>query len=112
MPDNKQRVNKRVQPRHGGAALPVPGPGRPKGSKNRFTALRDSFLQAFEELGGYRGLVEWAAKNAKTQGDFYRLVAKMLPANVTFETDGNNITVIFSKSVAPKKNGKHGKRKK
>ena len=56
--------------------------GRPKGSKNRFTSLKDAFLQAFDsdDLNGVDGLVEWAKDN---RGDFYRLLAKMLPTNVT-----------------------------
>lgn len=53
--------------------------GRPKGSKNRFTSLKQSFLEAFEELGGTEGLTEWAKKN---KGMFYQMLAKMLPKTV------------------------------
>ena len=31
------------------AEVSCPGPGRPKGSKNKFTNLKESFLEAFEE---------------------------------------------------------------
>jgi len=60
-------------------------PGRPKGSKNKFTELKEAFLEAFEELGGVDGLVKWARKNNKCQGEFYKMVAKMLPSNVGIE---------------------------
>lgn len=56
--------------------------GRPKGSKNKFTNLKDAFLTAFDspQLRGIDGLIEWAKEN---RGDFYKLVARMLPTNVT-----------------------------
>jgi hypothetical protein len=45
--------------------LPIPGPGRPKGSVNKFTNLKEVFLQAFEETGGVEGLVEWIKKSPR-----------------------------------------------
>ena len=63
--------------------------GRQKGTPNRFTALKDAFLDAFEseELGGTQGLIDWA-KEKENRKDFYALVARMLPKNVntTIET--------------------------
>jgi len=58
--------------------------GRPKGSKNRFTNLKEVFLEAFEELGGTPELVNWA-KQEKNRRDFYRMIAAMLPKNVNFD---------------------------
>ena len=57
--------------------------GRTKGTPNRFTALKDAFLDAFEseELGGTQGLIDWA-KETENRKDFYALVARMLPKNV------------------------------
>jgi len=46
--------------------------GRPKGTLNRFTELRQAFLQAFEEIGGAEALAAWALKH-KTQ--FYLMIA-------------------------------------
>ena len=63
--------------------LPIPGPGRPKGSQNKFTSLRDSFLEAFEELGGKDGLVEWAAKNSKKAGQIQALGTILSTASST-----------------------------
>lgn len=62
----------------------APGnPGRPSGAQNKFTTLKDSFLGVFERLGGTDGLLEWAKKNKRNQAEFYRMVTKMLPANVS-----------------------------
>lgn len=56
--------------------------GRPPGMKNKFTTLKDAFLKAFQELGGVKGLVDWARKNARNQAHFYQMITKMLPSNV------------------------------
>ncbi len=53
--------------------------GRPLGSKNKFTTLKNTFIEAFEELGGVDNLVEWARAN---QTEFYRMVARLMPREV------------------------------
>lgn len=63
-------------------------PGRQKGSKNKFTSLKESFLEAFEELGGVEGLAGWAKKNNTTQGQFYQMISKMLPSNADLDVKG------------------------
>ncbi|NRP54177.1 hypothetical protein AA93_12145 [Xylella fastidiosa subsp. pauca 11399] len=51
--------------------------GRAMGSKNRNTAaIKQAFLEAFDQLGGVPALVAWAQEN-KT--DFYKLAARMIP---------------------------------
>ena len=32
--------------------------GRPKGAKNRYTEIKESFLKAFDKLGGSNGLIK------------------------------------------------------
>lgn len=73
--------------------------GRPKGSKNKFTNLRDAFINAFKELGGERALLDWMdgenvlIKNKKTgkiirvriadrKKEFFKMVASMLPKDI------------------------------
>jgi hypothetical protein len=56
-------------------------PGRPKGSPNKFTQLREAFLTAFENLGGIEGLTKWA-QQSKNRTEFYRIISKMLPKEV------------------------------
>lgn len=54
-----------------------PGPGRPKGSKNRVNlAFRDAIVEAFEELGGVQTLVKWGKKNPT---EFYKIAARLIP---------------------------------
>lgn len=61
--------------------------GRPKGSKNRFTTLKQAFLNAFSNLGGEDGLTEWAKKNHVSKTEFYKLITKMLPREVHVAPD-------------------------
>ena len=62
--------------------LPNPGPGRKKGVPNKFTSLKQSFLDAFEHTGGTQGLIEWIEKNPRNRGEFYKMITKLLPQDV------------------------------
>jgi len=55
-----------------------PGPGRPKGSLNRWSAASlDAVADVFEKLGGVEAMTEWARANPS---DFYRgIYARLLP---------------------------------
>ena len=57
--------------------------GRKRGTQNRFTRFKDALLEAFnsEEVGGADGLIEWA-KKPENRGEFYRLMAKLLPREI------------------------------
>ena len=48
--------------------------GRPKGSQNKFTSLKDSFIDAFksEEINGTKGLIDWAKKVTETEQFFIK----------------------------------------
>ena len=71
--------------------------GRPKGSKDKFTNLKQAYLEAFEKMGGVDGLHAWATKSPDT---FYTQVSKMLPREVAATVDNKgpapSITVIVS----------------
>ena len=70
---------------------PGPGPGREKGSKNKFTDLKQAYLDVFDNIekkslkkdSAIKSFFQWATKNDRNQGMFYQMVAKMLPTNVT-----------------------------
>ncbi|MCP5038111.1 MAG: hypothetical protein GY945_10975 [Rhodobacteraceae bacterium] len=66
------------------------GKGRPKGAKNKTTALlKDSILKAAEQAGSGRGLVGYLETQAKLNpGPFMALLGKVLPMQVTGEDDG------------------------
>lgn len=61
--------------------------GRKKGSVGKFTSLKDSFVRAFIETGDVDGLVKWIKDSNRNRGQFYTLVARMLPSNVAVEAN-------------------------
>ncbi len=63
--------------------------GRKKGTPNKFTSLKEAFINAFnsEEMGGEKGMTEVFAANSFTKREFYKLISKMLPSNVTHDGD-------------------------
>lgn len=59
------------------------GLGRPKGAVNKSTkAVKEALQEAFEGIGGSARLMEWANEQPT---EFYKLWAKMLPAEVKAE---------------------------
>jgi len=70
--------------------------GRPKGSNNKFTDLKQTFLDVFdkiekeaEEKEHVDGLYDWAMKNSRNQGMFYQIISKMLPTNISADLSGD-----------------------
>lgn len=78
-------------------------PGRKKGALNKFTTLKQSFLDAYnsKEMGGTNGLVDAFKPTPYTKRDFFKLIAKMLPSNVNVEGD-LNVTFQASEKFNPK----------
>jgi len=71
------------QPKTGGKHVFGPGnPGRPKGSPNKFTTLKASFLEAFDKTGGTAGLVRWIKVSRTNRGIFYQMVTKLFPQEI------------------------------
>lgn len=83
--------------------------GRPKGTKNKFTNLKQMYLDTFEKIeveGGKKNntvktLYTWATRNDKNQGMFYQMISKMLPSSLDVDLRGN-ITLIMSDKYLPK----------
>lgn len=73
---------KKSKPKH---IPPPPGPGRPKGSVNKFTSLKDSFIDVFKMLGGTKGLYDWAKSSKRNQAMLYSWIVKMLPAGAMID---------------------------
>lgn len=67
----------------------TPGPGRPKGSANKTTALlKDAILKAAENAGGDEGMVGYLTIQAKTNPQaFLPLLGKVLPMQLTGDED-------------------------
>lgn len=56
-------------------------PGRPKGSKNKFTGIKESILNVYQDIGGDKAFAEWASK-PQNRGAFYQIAAKLAPKEV------------------------------
>jgi len=83
--------------------------GRLKGSTNKFTDLKQAYLDVFDQIekksqekeSAIKSFFQWATKNDKNQGMFYQMVAKMLPTNMNVE--GNlSISYQLSEKFMPK----------
>jgi len=81
--------------------------GNPKGKKrgtlNKFTTLKQAFLNSFnsEKMGGEKGMTNVFSRNDFTKREFYKLISKMLPSNVT--VDGKvSMTFQISEKYMPK----------
>jgi len=60
------------------------GPGRPNGSKGKFTNIKDEFLAAYEGIGGLDALITWA-KQPKNKTEFYKMLTKLFPKEIKGE---------------------------
>jgi hypothetical protein len=61
-----------------------PGPGRAKGVPNKATiAAKTAFQMAFDKIGGWERLAEWAASDNDNLKEFYKLYSKLIPQDVT-----------------------------
>jgi hypothetical protein len=68
--------------------------GRKKGTPNKFTTLKDAFVEAFRDLGAARGLIKWVRKSNENQKVFYSLVARMLPTEMRIDAPAPIIHVL------------------
>lgn len=88
MDEMVKKTNKK--PYNPADSLPDAGPGRPKGSKNKFTSLKDAYLEVFKKIekegendkSEIKNLFKWATKNDRNQALFYQMIARMLPTNL------------------------------
>ena len=62
----------------------TPKPGRPKGSLNKLTNIKDEFLFAYEVIGGLGALTQWAKKE-ENRTEFYRMLTRLFPREIKAE---------------------------
>ena len=81
--------------------------GRKKGTPNKFTTLKQAYLDAFnsKEMGSIQGLINAFKVTPFTKREFYKLISKMLPSNVTVDGD-LNVTFHASEKFMPKTKNK------
>ena len=74
--------------------------GRGKGVKNKFTTLKDAFINAFQTIGGEQALIDWVTPkkieiksrkgkivrvidlSGNRKREFFKMLASMLPKDV------------------------------
>lgn len=78
------------------------GKGRPKGSKNKFTTLRESFVEAYLEIGGTKGLIKWIESSPKNKAAFYHDLIRLIPSSQLTASETQSITYQISEKFLPK----------
>lgn len=62
--------------------------GRPAGTPNKSTmAAKTAFQMAFDKLGGWERLAEWAGSDNDNLREFYKLYSKLIPQDVKHGLD-------------------------
>ena len=63
------------------------GGGSRKGCPNKFTSLKQAFLDAFNDhrVGGVEGLIKWIIKTSDNRKNFYQWITRMLPRTVDLQ---------------------------
>ena len=66
--------------------------GLPLGKVNRFTRLKEEFLEAFydPDVGGVKGLIEWATDTDHPENKtlFYKFIVQLLPKELNLTGEG------------------------
>ena len=78
------------------------GKGRPKGSKNKFTTLKESFIEAYLKLGGTKGLIKWIESSPKNKAAFYHDLIRLIPSSQLTASETQNLTYQLSEKFLPK----------
>ena len=65
------------------------GGGSRKGRPNKIPgSVRAAVWDAFIDLGGTEGMVQWAASSPQARSEFYKLAGKLIPTEITGEGGG------------------------
>ncbi|MBT3197992.1 MAG: hypothetical protein HN344_09720, partial [Gammaproteobacteria bacterium] len=70
------------------------GKGRPKGSKNKFTNIKDAFVNVFQDVGGEKYLKKFALEHPK---EFVKLMGGMLPKDIQQEIKHNVVRISWGR---------------
>lgn len=77
-----------MNPNGHAANLKNAGKGRPKGSKNKNTDLKQAVLYTFNRLGGEKAMFKWVQEKPKNKEIFYgQILVKVLPKDVNLGGD-------------------------
>lgn len=75
--------------------------GKPKGTVSKFTNLKNEFIKVYKDRGGSGALWVWADENPT---DFYKMIAKMLPAEVDIKSSEGLMINISPRQVTKNQN--------
>jgi len=81
-------------------------PSRPKGSPNKFTTLKASFLEGYRMVGGTDGHVARINQSEHNRAAFYTLITKLFLQDVEQAGPGGNPIQIIFQLVEPRDSGK------
>lgn len=98
-------VDNSVKKTKNNSNLKGPGPGRPRGSTNKFTDLKDEFLKAFYDedgIGGAEGIKKLIKDSTRNKIVFLQMITKMLPSNMDIEHSGQIDSKLTIKVVKTK----------
>jgi hypothetical protein len=104
IPEKKRRVSEKSL-----ANLTQRGKGRPPGVKNKFTNLKNAFLNVFHEMGGEEWLKQRASDHKRGASEFMQALIKMLPTKIDADLSGNlshSINIIDYSTVGKKEKKK------
>ena len=80
-------------------------PGKPKtgrrqpGTPNRLTgAFREAVLHVYRGLGGHTAFLAWAREN---QTEYYKIAARLIPAEMREDGSGKVVTVVIAPCSQP-----------
>ena len=98
-------INNSVKKTRNNSNLKGPGPGRPKGSTNKFTDLKDEFLKAFYDedgINGAEGIKKLIKDSPRNKIVFLQMITKMLPSSIGVEHSGEIDSKLTIKVVKTK----------
>ena len=70
----------------------APGPGRPKGVRNKYTGFITDLFEVWEEANGRERLKEFIQKNDRNFGKCLEVMAKLMPKEIKLSGD-SEITI-------------------
>ena len=74
--------------------------------KHRAIAIKESFCEVYEKLGGTEGLFNWIKENRYNKREFYKMILQVLPKDIDMHGEGiatKVINMIFPEGYVPKK---------
>ncbi|MCK4249481.1 MAG: hypothetical protein KAX15_06850 [Candidatus Omnitrophica bacterium] len=93
---NKKRVKSNLPKEY----LEKGGPGRPKGSKNKFTEIKEIIAQTFFDVKGKDKLKTLASKNDKGFRDLMKDIVYLMPKETKLTGEGMQINITQAQAKA------------